>query len=234
MGRMQALHDFRRAVPRLSAATLMSAALFILLAFAVVVLPEFVQPVDNFVGQLIDRIRGPAAAIVDASTYLGSRLVIWPITLGAVVFTARKCRSLATLLAVSAVSALVVEVALKFLIDRPRPGTVGILASFPSGHVMAAVAWWGLLPAVAYVFTRSPRLRRAMLAASAVIVTAVAMSRVSLGAHWATDVIAGMLLGVVVTGSAYWITIHARSGDCDCVLHRPAGVVSSTRASALV
>jgi membrane-associated phospholipid phosphatase len=231
---MQATHDPRRAVSPLSVAALISGALFVLLAVAVVALPELVQPVDSLVGQLIDRIKGPPAAIVDASTYLGDRLLIWPITLGAILLTARKCRSLATLLAVSAVSAIVVEVAVKFLIDRPRPGTVGFLASFPSGHVMAAVAWWGLVPAVAYVLTRSPRLRRGMLAASTVIVSAVAMSRVSLGAHWATDVIAGVLLGVVVTGGAYWIAIHARSGSCDCVLHRPAGVVASAGATALV
>jgi undecaprenyl-diphosphatase len=197
------------------------------LAFAVVALPEFVQPVDNLVGQLIDRIKGPSAAILDASTYLGARLLIWPITLGTVLLTARKCRSLAILLAVSAVSAVVVEVAVKFLIDRPRPGTVGFLASFPSGHVMTAVAWWGLVPAVAYVFTKSSRLRRVMLGASAVIVSAVAMSRVSLGAHWATDTIAGVLLGVFVTGSAYSITIHALSVGCDCVLHRRTSIVTS-------
>jgi membrane-associated phospholipid phosphatase len=66
-----------------------------------------------------------------------------------------------------------------------------------------------------------------MLGASAVIVSAVAMSRVSLGAHWATDTIAGVLLGVFVTGSAYSITIHALSVGCDCVLHRRTSIVTS-------
>jgi membrane-associated phospholipid phosphatase len=229
MVRVKETHDLRRAVPPFSIATLVSGALFILLAFVVVAQPALVQPLDDFVGQLIDRFEGPSAAIVDASTYLGDRLLIWPITLGAVLLTARRCRSLATLLAVSAVSALVIEVAVKFLVDRPRPGAVGFLASFPSGHVMAAVAWWGLVPAVTYVFTRSHRLRRAMLVASTLIVLAVAMSRVSLGAHWASDTIAGVLLGVMVTGSAYWIAIHARSAGCDCALHRRGDILISTR-----
>jgi membrane-associated phospholipid phosphatase len=218
---MREINDVRTA-PRLSIVTLLSGALFLLLAIAVVALPDLVQPVDRLVGQLIDRIKGPSAEIVDASTYLGDRLLLWPITFGAILLVARKCRSLATLLAVSAVSALVVEVAVKFLIDRPRPGTVGFLASFPSGHVMAAVAWWGLVPAVAFVLTKSSRIRRIMLGASVLIVFAVAMSRVSLGAHWATDTVAGALLGVVVTASAYWMAIHTRSVGCDCVLHNRA------------
>ena len=72
MGRMQALHDFRRAVPRLSTATLiarLSSSCWRLLWSSY---PVVSRPVDNFVGQLIDRIRGPAAAIVDASTCIGS------------------------------------------------------------------------------------------------------------------------------------------------------------------
>lgn len=217
---MQGIYDIGRSVPALSIVSLASGALFLSLAFAVVALPELVQPVDNLVGQLIDSIKGPSAAILDASTYLGDRLLIWPLTLGAIVLVARRCRGLAVLLGVSAVSALVVEVAVKFLVDRPRPGTVGFLASFPSGHVMAAVAWWGLVPAVVYVLTKNARFRRAMLAASIVIVSAVAMSRVSLGAHWTTDVIAGVLLGVVVTATAYRTAIHTRSVGCECTLHR--------------
>lgn len=228
MVRLKETYEVRPAVAHLSVVTLASGGLFVLLAVAVVARPEFVQPVDKLAGQLIDRIRGPSAAILDASTYLGDRLLLWPITLGAILLVARKCRRLATLLAVSALSGLVVEVVVKFLIDRPRPGTVGFLASFPSGHVMAAVAWWGLVPAVAYVVTRSSRFRRVMLGLSVMIVFAVAMSRVSLGAHWATDTVAGALLGVVVTASAYWMVIHTRSVGCDCVLHRQTGVVTST------
>lgn len=216
---MQGARDVRRLPSSLSVLTIVTGALFVVLAFAVSALPRSIQPFDDFVGRLIADIEGPAAAVLDLTTFLGDRLLIWPITLGAILIVARRCRSLAAVLAVSAVSALFIEVAVKFLIDRPRPGSVGFLASFPSGHVMAAVAWWGLVPAVAYVLTKSPMLRRIMLGASVVIVTSVAMSRVSLGAHWATDVVAGVLLGVVLTASAYRIAIHNRSADCRCLLH---------------
>jgi hypothetical protein len=78
------------------------------------------DPFDTLVGQLVERIEGPPAVIVDAATYFGDRLLIWPITLATILLVSRKCRSIAVLLAVAAVSALVVEVVVKFLIGRPR------------------------------------------------------------------------------------------------------------------
>lgn len=216
---MKRTTDVQRLPSNLSVLTIVTGALFVALAFAVTALPEWIQPFDDLVGRLITGIDGSASSVLDVTTFLGDRLIIWPITVGAILIVTRRCRSLAVLLAVSAVSAMLAEVAVKFLIDRPRPGTVGFLASFPSGHVMAAVAWWGLVPAVAFVLTESALFRRVMLGASVVIVTAVAVSRVSLGAHWATDVMAGALLGVVLTATAYRIAIHARSADCQCLLH---------------
>ena len=219
MREMKGASDIQRLPASLSNLTFVTGSLVVALAFAVAAQPASIQPFDELVGRLITGIHGSASSVIDLTTLLGDRLLIWPITMGAVLIVARRCRSLAVVLAVSAVSALLVEVAVKFLIDRPRPGTVGFLASFPSGHVMAAVAWWGLVPAVTFVLTHSSTLRRITLGTSVVIVTAVAMSRVSLGAHWATDVVAGMLLGVVVTATAYRIVMSSGGTDCSCRVH---------------
>ena len=219
---MQRTPEVQRPLSSVSVLTIVSGALFLVLAAAVLATPRWIKPFDDIVGRLIVEIEGSPGDVLDMTTLLGDRLIIWPITLGAILIVVRRCRSLAVLLAVSAVSALFVEVVVTFLIDRPRPGAVGFLASFPSGHVMAAVAWWGLVPAVAFVLTESSVLRRIALSVSSVIVTAVAMSRVSLGAHWATDVVAGVLLGVVLTATAYRIAIHTRTADCGCLLHSSA------------
>jgi undecaprenyl-diphosphatase len=89
---------------------------------------------------------------------------------------------------------------LKWLVDRDRPD-IGQLAgfggsSFPSGHSAAAAACWA---AIALVLTRhSTRQRRAVAAGLAALVAAgVATSRVLLGVHWLTDVIAGVVVGWV-------------------------------------
>jgi membrane-associated phospholipid phosphatase len=90
----------------------------------------------------------------------------------------------------------------KLFVNRPRPTatTVRVLeaaggASFPSGHVMSYVAFWGLLFMLgACVFKRKSWWQRAILLLSALFVVLVGPSRVYVGAHWATDVLGAYLL----------------------------------------
>jgi membrane-associated phospholipid phosphatase len=93
----------------------------------------------------------------------------------------------------------IVNNGLKLLVDRDRPDVVTHLAethsaSFPSGHSASAAACWAALAVVAG--RRWPRQPRHWLAGiAAAIAVLVASSRVLLGVHWLTDVIAGVIVG---------------------------------------
>jgi len=102
----------------------------------------------------------------------------------------------------------VFNILLKLAIHRPRPtlAEAKILltftqSSFPSGHVVHYVVFFGFLLTVMLVNkTISPVLRLFIGILSAFLILSVSVSRIFLGAHWATDVIGGYLFGIVYLG----------------------------------
>jgi undecaprenyl-diphosphatase len=115
---------------------------------------------------------------------------------------------------------LLVAVA-KALMTRPRPeGEIAIAEpsgwSFPSAHSASAVALYVTLALIATTLWRRQQLRPAVaFAAAGVIVVLVGLSRVYLGAHYPTDVIAGWLTGgiIVVTSWALCSKLPGRSPE---------------------
>ena len=87
---------------------------------------------------------------------------------------------------------------LKLLIDRDRPelaqlaGSSG--SSFPSGHTAAAAACWAAILLV-LVRRRPAGVRRLAAAVAVFVAVVVASTRVLLGVHWLSDVVAGLLVG---------------------------------------
>ena len=101
---------------------------------------------------------------------------------------------------------------IKAFVARPRPDLVSHLdltysSSFPSGHaVMSPVVYFTL--AIIIAETQISRAARLMLVCGAVIlVTAIGISRVYLGVHWPTDVLAGWTLGSSVALCS-WVVLR--------------------------
>ena len=67
--------------------------------------------------------------------------------------------------------------------------------SFPSGHALISLVFFGMLAFLAVLSVRHRLLKGAMVAASAVAVATVGFSRIYLGVHWMTDVLASWALG---------------------------------------
>ncbi|HEY5874993.1 MAG TPA: phosphatase PAP2 family protein, partial [Ilumatobacteraceae bacterium] len=137
--------------------------------------------------------------VLRALTHLGDTVVVMIAMAVVAVVDYRRFRNRAVIgfMASVGIGVVILNNALKWLIDRDRPTVVHLIgsagSSFPSGHSAMAAAGWA---AIALVFSRSmPRRRRALMGAAVVVASVVAASRALLGVHWLTDVIAGLIVG---------------------------------------
>lgn len=97
---------------------------------------------------------------------------------------------------------------IKVLIDRPRPSAdlVNVISqlsdfSFPSGHVLFFTVFFGFLIFLAYTLLKHSWWRTLVLVILGLMVALIGLSRIYLGQHWASDVVAAYLLGSI------WLTL---------------------------
>ena len=157
---------------------------------------------DEPVTRALSDLRSPGLdGIIKALSSLGGLTVVTLVLLLLLLFVWQECRSLALVLLAASLARPLLEWGLKELVDRPRPLlgqlVAGNGASFPSGHVMAAVAVWGLLPPVVAVVSGRRAAWWMSVGVSGTIVGLVAFSRVYLGVHWMSDVVGALALGSI-------------------------------------
>ncbi|HLK23223.1 MAG TPA: phosphatase PAP2 family protein [Caulobacteraceae bacterium] len=148
-------------------------------------------------------------ALRDVSALGGTTLVVLATLLAVAALVFHRAPRRAVLLAGVVAGALLADEALKALYGRARPdfalpGIVTYAHSFPSGHSTASAALWLSLASVAASFERRRAHKLFWFGAAAVTIVAVGVSRVYLGVHWPTDVLAGWMLGAAFA-LAGWI-----------------------------
>ncbi len=97
-------------------------------------------------------------------------------------------------------SGLVVSMLLKYIIDRPRPdlvphGNLIYTTSFPSGHSMLSAVVYLTLAALVTRLIERKRLKGYALGVALTLTLLVGVSRIYLGVHWPSDVMAGWAAG---------------------------------------
>lgn len=168
---------------------------------------------------LVD-LRSPGLdGIVKAVSSLGGLTVVLLLASLLLLLVWHECRALALVLLTATLMRPLLEWCLKELIDRERPDLGRLVAgngpSFPSGHVMAAIAIWGLLPPVMAVVSGRRAVWWWSVATSSAVVLCVAFSRVYLGVHWFSDVVGAMVLGTLYLLAVEWLLDwHHRRQPC--------------------
>jgi len=125
---------------------------------------------------------------------------------------------------VATLSSVLLAAVLKVLVGRPRPPSFSLNPadlfpafnqySYPSGHVLFVVVFFGFLAFLAWMHL-SGWLRVISIAVCGALIVLIAPSRIYLGAHWASDVIGSYLIGtfwLIILVLLYLMVLHHRGG----------------------
>ena len=87
---------------------------------------------------------------------------------------------------------------IKFIMQRPRPTEFRIIEetgySFPSGHSMVSLAFYGYLIYLIYKYINNKHLKRTLIIILSVLICIIGVSRIFLGVHYTSDVLGGFLI----------------------------------------
>jgi undecaprenyl-diphosphatase len=147
-------------------------------------------------------------------TGLGGYAILTIMTLAALIYLLMSGKRGAALLVIGAiVGGMLLSTALKFGFERPRPDLVPhatrvYTASFPSGHAMLSAVTYLTLGALLTRVQESRRVRAFIMGLAVAITLLVGASRVYLGVHWPSDVLAGWSVGAAWASLCWFVALQ--------------------------
>ncbi len=207
------------------------AVLFLLIAL---LLPQ-IAPVDQVVYRLVSGLISPfATGFFMFFTGLASTLPLLLLCFALVLWYPHKEYRVPLLL--NLMLAVLLNIALKDLVGRPRPIDVSLLASaggysFPSGHTMSAACLYGFLMYLALHSNLSNGKKRLVITTLSIVIFLVGLSRIYLGVHYFSDVLAAIFISVfyliVFTAFVNRYFAHHNSREKEYTLPQRAKFLSS-------
>ena len=191
----------------LGVVALLGAALVFVVLLGEVAAGEIMR-LDTLAYELfVERLRSDALTpIMEAFTSLSSVVVL--AVLAAVIAALAPGKAPGWCVAVNLVCVVALNTVLKFIVQRPRPDGFRLISetgySFPSGHSMVAMAFFGLLIWMVWRYHRRDVMRLVWCACFGLVIVMVGVSRIYLGVHYASDVIAGFCVSLM------WLIFYTR------------------------
>lgn len=191
---------------------------FIALSIIVAVYPtlaidiKFSREIQEHQNPLIDRFM----YLISTPGYMPESVIL--VTVTSLLFFIFKYKKAAVFILLTAVSGLISTIA-KALVNRPRPSKdfVRIVfettqQSFPSGHMMFYVVFFGFLLLLMYQLEHFSNIIRYLVGGISIFfIFTIPFSRIYLGAHWFTDVLGGFLLGLLSLYLLSWLYLRKRA-----------------------
>jgi undecaprenyl-diphosphatase len=175
-------------------------------------LAPFWQPLDEQISRSVHSYANPTLdQLMVSITSAGNSLMLITMTMAFAVLLLWRHpqRRASAIYAAAAFTSFLLSEWLKAFFGRARPQLWQQIiplpsnASFPSGHAMISMTVYGL--AAWFLADHFAQWRRTILWAMGLLILLIGCSRVYLGVHWATDVLAGFIFGFVIVALSAFI-----------------------------
>ena len=139
-----------------------------------------------------------ATPIAKAITNFGG--VIFVITLSILLYILIKSRKIGLSIIINLFIATLLNQLLKAILQRPRPTEFRIIEekgySFPSGHSMVGMAFYGYLIYLIYKYIKNKYIKYGLILLLSSLICAIGVSRIYLGVHYTSDVLGGFCIAI--------------------------------------
>lgn len=179
-------------------------AFFICIIIFIEILEEIFKKEQLYLDMLIyqivvEKLRiEPITSILKIITNLGGSYVLIAISLLSLFIL--KNKKIAVTINVNLIISTILNLILKNIIQRPRPEGYRLIGesgySFPSGHSMISMAFYGLLIYFIWKSVKNKKIKYISCTILSILILAIGFSRIYLGVHYASDVIGGFVISI--------------------------------------
>lgn len=132
-------------------------------------------------------------------SHLGSAITVISLTIALLIMFKKNKES--KMIALNLILAFSLNTILKNIFRRPRPLYIKYIIqegySFPSSHATVSIAFYGFLIYLIFKKVKNKKVKYPLIISLSLIILLIGISRIYLGVHYPTDVIAGFLIGVI-------------------------------------
>jgi len=143
-------------------------------------------------------IKDTITPIMKVITFYGGAIFLVSLTI--LLFIIIKNKKIGILIGTNLVTITLLNQLFKFILQRPRPTEYRIINevgySFPSGHSMVSMAFYGLLIYFIYKYAKNKYIKWISIILLSLLIIMIGISRIYLGVHYTSDVIAGFLVSI--------------------------------------
>lgn len=153
---------------------------------------------------LVENLRTPTLTIImKYVTKLSNTLfiIIFALVLSLLFYYKWNNKKIALLIPTNLATVAVINQVLKLIVQRERPNGYRIIEmsgySFPSGHAMVSMAFYGLLIYIIYHLIKNKKVRTSLIIFNIIIIILIGISRIYLGVHYLSDIITGYSISII-------------------------------------